>query len=271
MKSVDSKPVVLCFSGLDPSGGAGIQADIETLASIGCHCAPVVTLLTAQDTQDIQDTRPIAGDFIAQQARVVLEDMSVSAFKIGLIGNLDSLNAICSIVSRYPHIPVIWDPVITSGGGSELLTQPLIQAALQKLAPLTHVITPNSSEARLLFKIPASLDQCAQHLMQIGCRYVLITGTHETTPRVLNRLWGEGQALLNCQWDRLPDTYHGSGCTLAAAVAGYLAKGLDVLSAVREAQAFTWKSLRAGYQLGKGQSLPNRLFWAQSHESTNNA
>ncbi len=267
--SKSTKPVVMCFSGLDPSGGAGIQADIETLASIGCHCAPIITLLTAQNTIDIQDTRPVPGDFIAQQALTVLQDMPVSAFKIGLLGNLDSINSIFNVVSRYPDIPLIWDPVITSGGGTTLLTQQLMQTALKKLGPLTDVITPNSSEARLLFQSSASLAECAQYLMQQGCHYVLITGTHEDTPRVLNRLWGDGQALLNCQWDRLPETYHGSGCTLASALAGYLTKGLDVLSAAREAQAFTWKALRNGYQLGKGQRLPQRFFGSSSHESAN--
>ena len=120
-----------------------------------------------------------------------------------------------------------------------------------------------------LYQSDASLAECAQHLMQQGCHYVLITGTHEDSPRVLNRLWGEGQALLNCQWDRLPETYHGSGCTLASALAGYLTKGLDVLSAVREAQAFTWKALRHGYSLGKGQHLPQRFFESNPHAPLN--
>ena len=260
-------PVILCLSGLDPSGGAGLQADIETLASIGCHCAPVATMLTAQDSEDIKNTLAVDPSFIIEQANSVLEDMKVKAIKIGLLGALPTVSAIHEVLKQHPEIPVIWDPVITSGGGTPLLEREIIDTATSLLMPLTHILTPNSSEARVLSAQTDSLDTCAHQLMEMGCEYVLITGTHENTPRVENRLWGNGRALLSCHWNRLPHHYHGSGCTLAAAIAGYIGQGLDPLSATREAQAFTWKALHAAKRLGHGQHLPYRLHWSQPNQS----
>ncbi len=265
--SATDTPVVLCFSGLDPSGGAGLQADIETLASIGCHCAPIATVLTAQDTRDIQSIQTVNAHLILEQARSVLEDLPVAAIKIGLLGDLNTVSTLHTLFQDYPQLPVIWDPVIASGGGTQLLEQDLINTASHLLMPHTHILTPNAAEARILSEQSDSLNACAHELMSMGAEYVLITGTDEKTPRVENRLWGNGKALLNCHWDRLPHQYHGSGCTLAAAIAGYISQGLDPLSATREAQAFTWKSLQAAKRLGMGQHLPYRLHWSQAQEA----
>ena len=115
---VNSIPVVLTLSGSDPSGGAGIQADIESLASHGCHCAPVITVITVQDTQDVKSYAPLDGTLIMEQARAVLEDMPVAAIKIGLLGSTDAVEAIHGVLQDYPDIPVILDPVLASGNGT---------------------------------------------------------------------------------------------------------------------------------------------------------
>jgi len=263
MKNKETLPVVMTLSGNDPTGGAGIQADIETLACMGCHAAPVITTLTVQDTQDIKSYATIEIDMLIQQARVVLEDMAISAFKIGLLGAVETVEAVHTILTDYPSIPVILDPVLISGGGSNLADESIVEAMVNLLFPLTTLITPNSTEARLLAPEADNLDACAQVLQELGCQYVLITGTHENSPEVINRLYGNQQLLESYHWERLPDSYHGSGCTLASAIAGLLANGMDIQTAVNEAQDYTWQALRQGYRLGMGQLIPNRLFWAR--------
>ncbi len=263
-------PAVMAFSGNDPTGGAGIQADIEALASMGCHTAPVITSLTIQDTQDIQGYVPIDASLLVQQARAVLEDMPIAAFKIGMLGSVEVIEAVHTVLIDYPDIPVILDPVLIAGGGNEIADEEMIDAITSLLLPQTTILTPNSIEARLLAHEADSLDACAQELLERGCDYVLVTGTHEATTNVTNTLYGNRRKLDSFSWDRLPNSYHGSGCTLASAIAGLLAQGMEPFSAVHEAQEYTWESLRAAYRLGMGQHLPNRLFWARDETEAAN-
>lgn len=263
---VSRVPVVMALSGSDPSGGAGIQADIEALASHGCHCAPVITAVTVQDTQDIKSYAPLDGTLIMEQARAVLEDMPVVAIKIGLLGSTEAVEAIHSVLHDYPDIPVVLDPVLASGGGTALADDELLEALSGLLLPNTTVLTPNSLEARLLAPEADNLDACAMALLDKGCEFVLITGTHENTPRVVNSLYGNHRVLETFNWERLPGSFHGSGCTLAASIAGLLAQGLEPFSAIHEAQEYTWEALAHGYRVGMGQPIPNRLFWAQTEE-----
>jgi len=256
-------PVVMTLSGNDPTGGAGIQADIETLASMGCHAAPVITTLTVQDTQDIKSYATIETDMLIQQARAVLEDMAISAFKIGLLGSVETVEAVHTILVDYPDVPVILDPILISGGGSNLADDDIVEAMTTLLFPQTTLLTPNSIEAQLLAPEADNLDACAQVLQELGCEYVLITGTHENSREVINRLYGDQQLLETYHWERLPESYHGSGCTLAAAIAGLIANGMDMMAAVNEAQEYTWDAVQRGYRIGMGQLIPNRFFWAR--------
>ena len=261
-----SVPVVMVFSGNDPSGGAGIQADIEALVSHGCHTAPVVTALTIQDTQDVIGYTPLDGEIIVEQARAVLEDMPVSAFKLGLLTSTDTVQAIHSILRDYPDIPVIMDPVLVSGSGSMLADDDVVESMTELLLPQATVLTPNSKEARMLAPEADMLDACAMALLERGVEFVLITGTHENTPTVNNTLYANNRILDTFIWDRLEGSFHGSGCTLAASIAGLLAQGLEPLSAIHEAQEYTWQSLSKAYRIGMGQQIPNRLFWARGDE-----
>ncbi|WJW75230.1 hydroxymethylpyrimidine/phosphomethylpyrimidine kinase [Thiohalobacter sp. IOR34] len=259
-------PVVLALSGNDPSGGAGIEADIEALASHGCHCAPVITSLTVQDTRDIQSLSPLDGLLVAEQARAVLEDMPVAAIKIGLLGSADIIENVSAILEDYPDIPVVLDPVLATGAGTGLVDDETLEAMDSLLLPHATVLTPNSIEARILSPEADNLDACAMSLLERGCEFVLITGTHENTEHVVNRLYGNHRLLESFTWERLPASYHGSGCTLAASTAGLLAQGLEPFTALHEAQEYTWEALKHGYQLGMGQALPNRLFWARADQ-----
>ncbi|WP_442786217.1 bifunctional hydroxymethylpyrimidine kinase/phosphomethylpyrimidine kinase [Methylobacter sp. YRD-M1] len=255
-----NRPVVLCFSGHDPSGGAGVQADIETLVSQQCHAASVITALTEQDTHNVKKLIPQRPVDIISQAATLLADLPVKAIKIGLIGHPDTAAAIHEILIGHPQIPVVLDPVLAAGGGAELASEKLIAAVTDLLLPCTTMLTPNSEEARRLTGLN-DLHDCGLALLDEGCDYVLITGTHETSPSVSNQLFHDGRLLETFTWDRLPASYHGSGCTLASAVAGLIAQGLDPFQAAAEAQDYTWHALEAAYRPGQGQHNPNRFFW----------
>jgi hydroxymethylpyrimidine/phosphomethylpyrimidine kinase len=269
-------PLVLSFAASDPTGGAGIQADLLTLASMGCHPLSVITALTVQDTAGVDEILVIDSEWVMDQARMLLEDVPVSAFKLGMLGSVESIAAIAEILSDYPDIPVILDPVLASGRGDELATDDMIAAMREMLIPQTTVLTPNSHEARRLALFESDEEEldlagCAKHLIELGCEYVLVTGTHENTPRVLNSLYNEDGMVQTDAWDRLPGSYHGSGCTLASAIAAALAFGQDVPQAVREAQAYTYETLKAAFRPGMGQYIPERFFWAQQGAAEGNA
>ncbi len=257
-----SPPVVLVFAGTDPTGGAGLTADVLALASLGCHAAGVVTAVTAQDTTGIKQFSCTDTELVIAQARAVLEDMPVAAFKIGMLGSSAVAAAVAGIVEDYPDIPLIVDPVQSSGRGDALADDMLDGALRSLIIPQASLITPNSLEARALAPGADTLDACAQELMSLGSEFVLVTGTHENTPEVIHRLYGNMRLLETFVFERLPGSYHGSGCTLASACAASFAHGLDPVNAVAEALQYTWETLKHGFRTGMGQHLPNRLYWA---------
>ena len=256
----------MVFAGSDPTGGAGIQADIEVLASQGCHAVTVITALTAQDTTGVKDSMVVDATWVIEQARAVLEDMPIAAFKIGMLGSHAIAEVVHTLIKEYPKVPVVLDPVLASAGGYQLADASLQGAMISLLLPLATVLTPNSLEARMLAPTADTLDACAQQLMEYGSEFVLVTGTHENTPEVVNTLYGNHRRLDTFHWERLPGSYHGSGCTPASAIAGMLAHGLDPFTATHEAQQYTWNTLKHARQLGKGQYLPNRMFWARNED-----
>lgn len=268
----DIPPIVLTFGATDPSGGAGLQADILTIASMGCHPLTVVTAITVQDTGGVDDILPIDAEWVSDQARAVLEDMPVAAFKIGLLGSVENIAAIAEVISDYPDIPLVFDPVLASGRGDELTDEDMLDALRELLLPQTTILTPNSIEARRLIQDEDNdednpdLAECAKRIVQLGCEYVLVTGTHEHTPKVINTLYGENGVVRSDSWARLSGIYHGSGCTLASAIASLLANGLSMNEAVKEAQEFTWQALKYAFRPGMGQHIPDRLFWARDDE-----
>lgn len=255
-------PAVLAFAASDPTGGAGIQADLLTLARLGCHPLSVVTGLTVQDTRGVQALWPVEAGRVAQQAECVLADIAVAAFKLGVLGTADVVGAVAGILDAHPAIPVVLDPVLASGRGDALSDAGTLQALRDLLLPRVTVLTPNSMEARRLAGASpdAPLDECADRLVAMGCAHVLVTGTHEPGVDVCNTLYSARGRVREDRWPRLPAEYHGSGCTLASAVAAGLSHGLDVEEAVQRAQAFTWKALEAAFRPGGGQYLPQRFF-----------
>ncbi len=259
-------PLVLTFAASDPTGGAGLQADILALASMGCHPLSVVTAITVQDTAGVESFLAIDPDWVADQARCLLEDMPVAAFKMGMLGSTEIVTMIAEVVSDYPDIPLVLDPVFSSGRGDEFANEEMIIAIRELLVPQSTVVTPNVAELRRLADDEdgdSTLAECAQHLLDSGCEYVLVTGTHDATVDVVNTLYHRGGVLRADTWQRLQGSYHGSGCTLASALAANLARGLEIGDAVYEAQDYTWQALTRAFRPGMGQFIPDRLFWAR--------
>jgi len=243
-------PLVLTFAASDPTGGAGLQADLLTLAGLGCHPLSVLTAITVQDTRGVQAMHAIDAARVAEQARCVLADVPVAAFKIGVIASAANAAAIASILAEHARLPVVLDPVLASARGDALAAAAVVEAMRAQLLPRTTVLTPNTLEAQAL----GGVAEC----IALGCKYVLVTGTHADTPEVVNTLYGAEGVLREDRWPRLPASYHGSGCTLAAAIAARLAHGDAVPEAVRAAQDYTWRALERGFRPGAGQHLPWR-------------
>jgi hydroxymethylpyrimidine/phosphomethylpyrimidine kinase len=268
MLSATHPPVVMSFAASDPTCGAGLQADLLTLAAHGCHPLTVVTAITVQDTVGVEDILALDTGWVADQARTLLEDMPVAAFKLGMLGSIEAITAVAEVLSDYPDTPVVFDPVLASGRGDAFADEDGVNAMIELLLPLTDILTPNSLEARRLAQelgeATSDLAECARRLVGAGCAHVLVTGTHEHSASVENTLYGSHGPLRRDKWERLPGSYHGSGCTLASAIAANLAWGQAMPEAVRAAQHYTWHSLAAGFRPGMGQHIPNRL-WQNDH------
>jgi hydroxymethylpyrimidine/phosphomethylpyrimidine kinase len=259
-------PNVMTFSATDPTSGAGLQADILTIASLGCYPLSIVTGVSVQDTIGVRGLTAINAQLVNDQTRTILEDMEISVFKCGLLGSLENIKIIAEIKEDYPEIPLIIDPVLASGRGDDLVNMEMMKAMLELLFPKSYLITPNSHEARKMvikdnenFE-DVSIDLCAERLKLLGCKNILITGADETTDKVINNLYESSGESNPFYWDRLPGVYHGSGCTLASAISAYLALGFNLNKAVEQAQIYTWESLKNGSKPGKGQYIPDRLY-----------
>lgn len=249
------KPVVLCFSGLDPSGGAGIQADIEAINAMGAHAASIITCLTVQDTQNVYELQPVAAELIARQARVIFNDMPVKMIKLGLIGSVEVAEVIADIRQQHPEIPVLLDPILAAGGGSELASDTLLETIRTAIIPQCRIITPNIPEAR---RLTHQAEDLLQALPLLGAEACLLTGSHDHGSDVKHVLLMKDGSH---QWHypRLPQEYHGSGCTLAASIAALMAKGLNTKQAVKRALDYSYQTLEKAQPLGQGQWLPQRL------------
>lgn len=259
-------PTVLIVSASDPTSGAGMQADVQTVSSLGCHPLSILSGITVQDTIGVEQVSSVAPALFAAQLKAIFTDSKVDVIKCGMLSSKENMEVFANLLQEHPTIPVIFDPVMASGRGDALSTEAMRQYLLEHIMPHVTLITPNSIEAKQLVKIDdqklkITMKEAAKRLQASGCHNVLITGSHEQTDEVINQLFLEDGSLQSYAWKRLPHAYHGSGCTLASAIAAYLAQGLNLRSAVEEGQDFTWHALQAALQIGHGQRIPNRFFW----------
>jgi len=247
MKANDMRPCVLVFSGLDPSGGAGIQADIEAIAAQGAHALPIVTALTVQDNDRVHEVAPVDAGLLVRQAALLVESMPVRAVKLGIPGDLANAEAIAGIVlllrARQPALPVVLDPVLASGHGDPLARGDAL-AALSPLLALATVVTPNLPEAAALGHVDVP--------------HMLVTGGHGGGDEVVNR-WHSRESVREWRWPRLPGAFHGSGCTLASSLAARLALGDTMAQALERAQRSCNQALADSYAIADGQRIPRRI------------
>jgi hydroxymethylpyrimidine/phosphomethylpyrimidine kinase len=233
---------VLVFAGLDPSGGAGLAADIAAIAAMGAHALPVATALTVQDNERVHEVVPVDTALVMRQAEALIGRVAIDAVKIGIPGNRANAIAIAALAGRL-HVPVVLDPVLASGHG-DALGQGDALAALAELVGVATLVVPNLMEAAALGAMPGA--------------HVLLTGGHGESDVIVNRWLHDGieQAW---HWPRLPGAFHGSGCTLAAAIAARLAQGDAMADALERGQAFCHQALAQSFAIAPGQRIPRRF------------
>ncbi|MGQ0699489.1 MAG: bifunctional hydroxymethylpyrimidine kinase/phosphomethylpyrimidine kinase [Panacagrimonas sp.] len=248
---------VLCLSGHDPTGGAGIHADIEAVAAQGGHALSIVTALTVQDTRNVRHVEPVAAALIERQLAALEEDGPFDAIKIGLIGSAAQVHLMVDLIRR-SRVPLVFDPVLRAGGGADLVDPELQATVLDQLVPLVDLMTPNLAEARRFVPDGNSGGACAASLLATGCRNVLVTGGDIPGPTVLN-IWFRADAEpRHFEWPRLDETFHGAGCTLASAIAGQLALGASMAEAIVRGQQWTQAALTRAVAVGCGRRIPFR-------------
>lgn len=264
-----TSPLILTFGAADPIGANGIQADLASFAAMGCHGLSVITTLLITDTTGVEDQQVIDADWVSDQARVVLEDMPVAAFKVGAIGSIENASVIAEIVSDYPDVPLILDPFMSAMPEQEQEEEDLVLAMRELLIPQTTLLLLSAVELSRLaesWREPSTEDLMAvdaMHLIEMGCEYVFVTGTPADIHDVGNILFDETGIVRQDSWPRVSGSYSGAGTTLAATVAAMLANGLDVPDAIFEAQEFTVASIAHAQRLGMGKLIPDRYFWAR--------
>ncbi|WP_086930961.1 bifunctional hydroxymethylpyrimidine kinase/phosphomethylpyrimidine kinase [Agarilytica rhodophyticola] len=261
-------PIVLAFSVLDPSGSGGIQADIETAASLGCHCTPIITALCAEGSIPETETVSVDPTIIIEQARSVLAQMNVSAIKIGFLGSRAIAEAIHSILQDYNTIPVVSHPALSLLDDENSDHHQLVDAYTDLILPASAIANFSLFEARAISGEQDTVDTTAHAVIASGCQTAFITGTGKQTQAFQNSAYNAKGLIKNYQWQQEQPISHGSASTLAMSMAAYLAHGFNELQTIEQAQNYTWQSMRAARDIGFGRSTPHRLFWADQNIET---
>ncbi|GAB3539555.1 hydroxymethylpyrimidine/phosphomethylpyrimidine kinase [Noviherbaspirillum agri] len=271
-----TSPLILTFGAADPVGAIGIQADLASFAAMGCHGLSVITSILISDTARVEDVQVVDADWVADQARVVLEDMPVAAFKVGALGSIENVSVIAEIASDYPDVPLILDPFISTMPDPGQEGEDMLLAIRELLVPQATLLLASAVEiARFAetWREPSSDDALALDAMKIidmGCEYLFVTGTPSDVHEVANTLFDESGLVRRDTWQRLPGSFSGAGSTLSATIAAMLANGVDASEAVFEAQEFTHAALANAHRLGMGKLTPDRYFWAKDPDPASN-
>lgn len=264
--SPDSPPIVLCFGLADPTGASGLQADLLTLASMGCHGVTVLTGYTVSDSAGCDEVISIDPETVATQARKLLEDMPVAAFKIGATTRAEIVSAIAEVVADYDAVPLILAPDFTLGDEHVLSADELREAISELLAPQTTVLVADHGDLLQLAQPDSDADaptlaNALNEILSAGCEYILAgeSGTLQT----IYTLYGEEGQIRQDSWQRGPHRILGTNDTLATAIAALLANGLEPPDAIREAQEYLHQANRYAFRPGMGAYIPDRFFWAK--------
>ena len=271
-------PKILTFAASDTSGGAGIQADIMTQTSLGCFPLSVITALTVKDTQGVKTIQSVTASLVDHQARTLLDESEIDAIKCGVLGDIENIKVIAKIISDYPKIPVVIDPIIASGRGDSLITDEGLEMMIRLLFPVAEIITPNINEGSLIItknlfdEIKEDQFFIGKSLLEFGPKNILLTAAdHDlNSAKVKNILFNHSGSTVTYEYQRLLLKYHGSGCTLSSSIAAFIALGMTTEGAVAEAQDFTWQTLKYGLKNGRGQLIPNRFYWMMQDPEDDN-
>ena len=236
-------PIALTIAGSDPSGGAGIQADLKTFAALGVYGASVITALTAQNTQGLSGLHDVPPDFIAAQIDALSADLAIGAVKIGMLSRAASVAAVADALDRHDAPNIVLDPVMVATSGGLLLQPDAVSALRSMLFPPALIVTPNLPEAAALLdtkpaRTEAEMEEQARALLGLGARHVLIKGGHGAGDESVDLLVGQGEVVRFAARRIATTNPHGTGCTLSSAIAAGLAKGLDLKQAVGQAKTY---------------------------------
>ncbi|TCB82427.1 hydroxymethylpyrimidine/phosphomethylpyrimidine kinase [Acinetobacter sp. ANC 4173] len=254
------RPTVLCFSGLDPSGGAGLQADIEAIGQSGAHAAIACTALTIQNSQQVFGFEATSKALLLAQAHAVVGDLPIQCVKSGMLGTTDNIAALAEFLREHPEYRYVLDPVLVANSGGSLGDQATLVKAFVELIPLATILTPNTVELRALTG-EQDLEAATQKLFAMGAKAVLVKGGHENTADYIrNALYIDGEFVAESHCPRLAGEYHGSGCSLASFIAGRLAMGDELKIAVQHAETWLFGVLKqAETPVPNGQKIPKRF------------
>jgi hydroxymethylpyrimidine/phosphomethylpyrimidine kinase len=253
----------MTVAGSDSGGGAGIQADLKTFAAVGVYGTSVITALTAQNTMGVSGIFEVPPSFVEAQFDAIAADIGMDAMKTGMLFSAAIIEAVCGKIEGYGLSKVVVDPVMVATSGDLLLREDAVEAVRSRLMPLSLVVTPNRREAEVLAGIRVATDEeveeAALRIARLGARYVLIKGGHSEGDAV-DWLF-DGSRMTAYRSERIKTTNtHGTGCTLSAAIASYLALGMETPDAVGRAKEYMSSALRNAYPMGKGHGPVNHLF-----------
>lgn len=257
--SMTTTPVVMSLSSNDPTGGSGIAASIETLASLGCHCLPIVSSVSVRDTKEFKDSQITPASILIEQVRAILEDISVNLISIGDLASISNVEAVHTILRDYPELPVVLHPDISQQNNRDNLANVLTTLLL----PQADIVVLSKNDVWALAPGADTLAAGAQELMEHGCSNFLLTDSCNADSQVYNHWFSAHSSVQTYTWDRLPNSFHGARSTLAAALSAYLAHELSLAESILQAQQFTWQALQNGRRIGMGKWLPDRMHWCK--------
>ena len=250
-------PIALTIAGSDSGGGAGIQADLKTFAALGVYGCSAITSLTAQNTLGVQAVLPISAEFVQAQMQSVLSDIHISAIKTGMLATADVIHAVAAVLNQYAAIPLVLDPVMIATSGDRLLAEDAVHVLIEKLIPLSTLLTPNLLEAAALLNTSVAQTQTqiqrqAEQLLALGAKAVLIKGGHAQGAEANDFLLTENASVTFSAIRIATKNTHGTGCTLSAAIAAGLAKKLSLHDAVAEAKQYLHSAIAQAHTLNVG-------------------
>lgn len=253
---------LLSIAGFDPTSGAGIQADLKTFSRLGAYGLTVVTAITIQDSKGVKSILPINKRFLTGQLYCLANDLDIKGIKIGMIYSKSSVEAICDFLDDRPIKPIIYDPVLKASSGYLLMKKDAVKIVIERLIPMTTVVTPNIREAETLSGVVInsveSLKQSAIAIYKLGAKYVVITGGHfdeiDGKDITLETVY-DGKEFVFIKGEKFHGEYHGTGCIFASALTCYITQGVDIVKSVKKAKTFVHNAIKNSKQIGKGMRL----------------